>query len=242
MKNRQKSFDLQLVLYDETTKVDGYSIPAICTNVSTDDDQNITIGRVESNKTISGVESNRRRTVTGGHYLGIYFNIGCGDTKSNNKKDNLCTFITFMPAVDLNVMRQFILVKDDIKPLPDLDTLSTMEKVGLQFSFTIEGGETLCMHHSITNIMCCNTEKCEQESIPSEVIVVVLLAIFGFIILLLVIVLSLLLLHKSYTIKKKKGRNCISCYSSVSQENEVVNTICQNGSCFTVSSMAGCGT
>lgn len=120
-----KSLELQLVFYDRNIKFDGYiGVPATCTEVSANGDSEIAIGRVE-NTTI-------RRTVTRSQFLGIY--VQCKET------------CPFMPAVDTHVPQLFTFLHDNMISNVDKNNM-TMKEFGLQFSFTIEGGEILCMHH-----------------------------------------------------------------------------------------------
>ena len=119
--------ELQLILYDGKTisKNADHRLFVNCTEVS--GDSNVTIGRVETNKKIA---------VRGGHYLGILY-IQCRQAPC-----------AFLPAVDDNhVVQQFVFF-EDVK-LHNFNTSITGNGVGLQFSYTIERGETLYMLHSI---------------------------------------------------------------------------------------------
>ena len=116
---------LHLLLADAVTKsfVPLKIILVNCTEVSYGD-SNITIGRVEIHKRIA---------VTGGHYLGLKY------SKCKQKRTRICKFV---PAVDNDVEQQFVFLEND-QLLQDNYTLKAMDRIGLQFSFTIEGGEPL---------------------------------------------------------------------------------------------------
>ena len=121
--------ELRLVLYDGKTTISknvNHLLFVNCTEVS--GDSNVTIGRVEANERIA---------VRGGHYLGILY------TPCRQNTTNPCAFL---PAVDDHVVHQFVFFED--VQLRDFDTrIVNGSRVGLQFSFTIERGETMYMNH-----------------------------------------------------------------------------------------------
>ena len=120
---------LHLLLADAITRSStSIKILVNCTEVSYGD-SNITIGRVEIH---------RRIAVTGGHYLGLKY------TECEQNKTSTCKFV---PAVDNDVEQQFVFIENN-QLLQDNHTLKEMDRIGLQFSFTIEGGEPLYMHHN----------------------------------------------------------------------------------------------
>ena len=119
-------FQLLLTFYDGKRRVGGFIIPAECETPT--NNSNVTvIGRVQQDMKIA---------VTTGQCLGIEFHSQCiSDT------------CTFRPATDtdMNKQQQFLYLQnitDDLLSLPGLDTIMTSETIGLQFSFTIQGGKS----------------------------------------------------------------------------------------------------
>ena len=124
-----RNASLHLLLADPITRsISPIFVLVNCTEVSYGD-SNITIGRVEFQKRIA---------VTGGHYLGLKY------SKCKQKRTSICKFV---PAVDNDVEQQFVFLETN-ELLQDNYTLKEMDGIGLQFSFTIEGGEPLYMHHN----------------------------------------------------------------------------------------------
>ena len=125
--NTKDGLKLQMILLVGTPSEDvKHPILVNCTEVSYGDSNVTSIGRVETNESIA---------VRRGHYLGILY-VQCGHNETNS--------CTFLPAVDNSVVQQFVFVQD-VK-LSQIFGTKRMT-FGLQFSFTIERGETLYMHH-----------------------------------------------------------------------------------------------
>ena len=116
-------FQLSLTFYDGKRTVGSFVIPAECETPT--NNSNVTvIGRVQQNTKIA---------VRTGQCLGIQFHSQCNP--------DTCTF---RPAIDtdMNKQQQFFYLRNCFSLLPDLGTIMMSETVGLQFLFTIEGGES----------------------------------------------------------------------------------------------------
>ena len=116
-------FQLSLSLYDGRRTFGSFIIPAEC-ETSTNNSNVTVIGRVQQHTEIA---------VKLGQCLGIEFH--------SQRISDACTF---RPATDtdMNKQQQFFYLRNYFSSLPDLDTIMTSETVGLQFSFTIEGGKS----------------------------------------------------------------------------------------------------
>ena len=122
---KKEPFQLSLTLYDGRRTVGSFVIPAECETPT--NNSNVTvIGRVQQHTEIA---------VKIGQCLGIEFHSQC------NPETDICTL---RPATDtdMNKQQQFFYLQNYFSSLPDLDTIMTSETVGLQFSFTIEGGKS----------------------------------------------------------------------------------------------------
>ena len=119
-------FQLSLTFYDGKRRVGSFVIPAEC-DTSTNN-SNVTV--------IGWVQQDTKIAVTTGQCLVIQFRSQC-----NPEGQDICTF---RPATDTdtNKSQQFFYLRNYFSSLPDLDTIMTSKMVGLQFSFTIEGGKS----------------------------------------------------------------------------------------------------
>ena len=191
-----EQFQLLLTFYDGKRRVGGYVIPAEC-ETHTNNSNVTVIGRVQQHTEIS---------VTTDQCLGIQFRSQC------NRETDTCTF---RPATDtdMNKQQQFFYLQNHFSSLPDLDTIMTSETVGLQFSFTIEGGKSWCALILFYSSLHTNAVECENQNLPY-------LAVLLIIPLLVITILVFLLLHKYYKSRKKMGK-VLNHFSSMSQENMV---------------------